>query len=227
MSTAASFPPEPPPLPAPAAPLLPSRAWRQALWWRAVRWGRVLITTTFLGTALVGALVAPWQSTLLHGPALGVVLGGVAALATGGYPREPAPRRLVVHATAAGVLLVPFGAALPVLGSLGGLVALVVLVVGPLVAADQLAADPAVEIRDAVEAGAVLPALPTAELVDRWLVTDELLLRSGRHRARTAEVRARLLEELSRRDPDGVTAWLAAGGGSPRPHLRTDGDVAG
>ncbi|MGY1835483.1 hypothetical protein ACI79P_10260 [Blastococcus sp. SYSU DS0510] len=191
-----------------------------------MRWGRVLVIASLLGPALVGALVAPWQVTLVHGPTLGLLLGGTLALADGGFPREAASRRLVLRAAGAGILLVPFGAALPVLGSLGGLVVLVLLVVGSLVAADRLAEDAAAEVGAAAGVADVLPVLPTAELADRWVETEEIL-RSGQHRDRVVEVRALLLDELSRRDPEGVAAWVAAGGRSPRPYLRADRDGAG
>jgi hypothetical protein len=226
VDTAAPFPAEPPAPPASAGGLVPSRAWRRALWRRAVRWGRVLVLTSFLGTALVGALVAPWQSTLVHAPTLGLLLGGTVALAGGGSLGDAASRRPVLQAAGAGFLLVPFGAALPVLGSLGGVVVLIVLVVGSLVVADSLAEGPEAELREAAGVAAVLPELPTAELVDRWLESEELL-RSDAHRGRVAEVRGLLLDELHRRDPDGVAAWLAAGGGSPRPFLRADRDGPG
>ncbi|RBY88894.1 hypothetical protein DQ244_13920 [Blastococcus sp. TBT05-19] len=189
----------------------------------AVRAGRVLVGTVVVATAMFGAVVTPWAVMLLGAPALGLLAAGTVASADPGFPREPGSRRVVVHVAAGGVLAVPFGAALPALGGLGGAVVLVVLVVGSLVAADALAA---AERGSRAEDAAELGALPTEEVVRQWLATEERL-RSPRHRGEAAEVRALLLDELARRDPQGVAAWLAAGGASPAPYIRTGRDLPG
>lgn len=190
-----------------------------------MRWGRVLVATTILTTALIGAVFTPSLWMLVYAPTLGVLLGGTVALADRDFPREPASRRLVLQAAGTGVLLLPFGAALPALGSLGGVVVLVLLIGGPLVAADRLTeGEP--EISDAAGLRSVLPGLPTAALVETWSGTEELL-RSPRHRGQATELRGLLLDELTRRDPGGVAAWLAVGGASPEPHIRSDPDRAG
>ncbi|MCZ2857111.1 hypothetical protein [Blastococcus sp. VKM Ac-2987] len=212
-------------MPASAGGFLPSRARQRALRRTVARCGRVLVATTILTTALVGAVFTPWLWMLVYAPTLGLLFGGTAALADPDFPRDPASRRLVVHAAATGVLLLPFGAALPALGSLGGVAVLVLLVAGPLVAADRLTEDE-VDVRDVAGLRSVLPRLPTAALVETWSGTEELL-RSPRHRDLATEVRGLVLDELTRRDPGGVAAWLAVGGTSPAPHIRSDRDLAG
>jgi hypothetical protein len=181
----------------------------------------------FVAAALVGAVVTPWWWMLLFAPVLGALAGGTVAVVDPGFPREPSSRRLVCYAVGVGVLLLPFGTALPALGDAGGLIAVVLLGVGSLVAADRLPEDDAVPpVRDVAALGAVLSVLPTAELIEEWEATEELL-RSPLHRRTAAEVRGLLLEELTRRDPAGVSRWLTAGGASPEPHLGTDRDLPG
>ena len=228
MSTGAAFQPDPPSAWASTAgSAIPSRALRRAVWRTAVRWGRALAATVFVATALVGAAVTPWWWMLLFAPVLGALAGGTVAVVDPDFPREPSSRRLVCYAVGVGVLLLPFGTALPALGDAGGLTAVVLLGVGSLVAADRLPDDDAPPpVRDVTALGAVLPGRPPAELVGEWMATEELL-RAPRHRSSAAEVRDLLLEELTRRDPAGVARWLAAGAASPRPYIRVDGDLPG
>ncbi|MCA0143626.1 hypothetical protein [Blastococcus sp. LR1] len=204
-----------------------SRPGRSTPWRTAARAGRAVCGTLFVATALVGAVVTPWMVMLVAAPALGLLAAGTVASADPDFPREAGSRRIVVLVAAAGVLAVPFGAGLPALGGLGGVVVLVLLVVGSFVAAEAAtAAEPTTPIRDVTELGALLGTLSTDELVREWLVTEDHL-RSARHRGPAAEVRALLLDELARRDPAGVSAWLAAGDPSPGPYIRTDRDLTG
>ncbi|RZU31309.1 hypothetical protein [Blastococcus saxobsidens] len=193
----------------------------------AVRVGRVLGATLYVTTALFGALFTSWSSMLVVAPLLGALVGGAVALVRPDFAKDAASRRTVVHAAVAGVLALPFATGLPALGGLGSVVVLLLLVVGSLTVDDWLAAgEPGPRVGHPAELRPVLGVLPTAELVSAWLRTEDLL-RSARDRSRVAELRELLLDELARRDPEGVARWLAAGGRSPVPHVRTDRDLTG
>ena len=165
--------------------------------------------------ALLGALVAPWTAMLLVAPALGAFLAGVALLL------GPSGRRDALWMGAAGLLLVPLSHGLLLLGTAGGAVLLLLLALGPLVVgAWPAAAGSASELSGVPD---LLAALPVAELLEEWRASERTL-RSSPDPTVVAEVRAMLLDELSRRDPAGVAAWLASGGDEPADHVRADRD---
>jgi hypothetical protein len=193
----------------------------------AMRWVRSLVLAAVVGMALVGALDTHWTAMLLFAPGLGASLAGVVALIDSDFPGEPASRRVVVYAFCTGVLLVPFSSGLVMLGTTGGTVLMGLLVLGPFLIGDWMAAaaGPA-ERMDVTALKELLPALATTQLRQQWRATEDLL-RSPRHHVVAAEVRALLLDELSCRDPEGVAAWLAAGSDSPAAFIRSGRDLAG
>lgn len=216
-------PPTPDPCPAPRPPaFLCSRAWRRAMGVASVTLGTVVV-----GVALLGALVTPPLVMVAVGPALGLMSGGVVLAVDPVHGRSDAGRRLAVGVGVAGALLLPFVAGLGVFGSSGPVVALAVVGLGCLVATDRLVRadprddDPAAQAAFLRE---VLPVLPTAEVLRLWRATDGILhgARAGPEQARAVDLRAALLDELTRRDPVGVERWLRAGGGMPDDHIRAD-----
>ena len=55
--------------------------------------------------------------------------------------------------------------------------------------------------------------MPTTTLLDRWRATGAVLRSTNDpgERCLAAEVRGVLLDEMARRDPDGVARWLTEG----------------
>jgi hypothetical protein len=192
-----------------------------------VRRVRSLVLATIVAMAVLGAVDTHWTGMLLVAPGLGLCFSVMVALVAGDFPLEPASRRAVVYAFVTGCLLVPFANALVMLGTVGGAVLMALLVLGPFLLADaMLAAAGPVEQPDVPGIRDLLPALSTPRLLEEWRATRQLL-DLPRYHAAAAEVRALLLDELARRDPDGVAAWLAAGCDSPATFIRSDRDLAG
>ena len=223
MMTGAPFPPDPPPAAGSSVhSAVPPPA--RGVWGTVVRRVRMVLLVVVVAVALLGAVVTPALGMLVIAPLVGTVLAGALALVDPDFPRDTSSRRGVVYAAAAGVLLVPLANGLVALGSLGGVVLLVLLALGPLVATDG-PVDEAGEVPSPGVLAELLPALPTAQLLAEWRAS-EALVGSPSRQAAAAEVRALLLDELSRRDPDGVAGWLGAGG-SPESYISPDRDRAG
>lgn len=185
--------------------------------WRCVIRGTgVVLLATVAGTALLGAVATHWAGMLIVAPGLGAVLAAVVALV------DPSARRGMFWAGVTGVVLVPFANGLVLLGAAGGSVALVILCLGPVVAVGWSAfpEDPRVR-EDLTALREMLPLLPTADLLEEWRASEDLL-RSPPDRAAAAGIRALLLDELAHRDPRGVAGWLSAGGSSPDAYIRAD-----
>lgn len=226
MITDAPFPSEQPPdsgSPPSAACPRPARGH----WRTAVRWARALVLVAVVAISLLGAVVTPLLGMLVIAPLLGAFLAGSLALVDTDFPRETSARRGVAYSAVAGVLLVPLANGLVGLGTLGGAIVLGLLVLAPLLVVDwgTSPASPATEAA-LMPLRELLPVLPTAQLLDEWRMTEDLL-GSPSHHATAAGVRALLLDELSRRDPEGVAGWLAAGGPSPDLHIRADRGLPG
>lgn len=190
---------------------------------RALRGARALFLVSSVGTALLGAAATPVPGMLVLAPCLGVLAAAVTALIGTDDLRQPSSRRTVVYAGTAGVLLVPFANGVELLGGVGGAVLLGLLVVGPLLIAG-LAMPPG--SGDVATMRELLAVLPTEQLLEEWRASEELC-GSPADRAMTVELRAHLIEELSRRDPEGVSGWLATGDSSPESHIRADRGRAG
>jgi hypothetical protein len=219
----APFPPGQPSPPEPSLGTDGLRPDRRPLWRPVVRWVRFLVLGTVVGTALAGSLATHWMGMVLFAPGLGAFFAGVIAVVDTDFPGEPASRRAVAYSFASGVLLIPLANGLVMLGTTGGAVLVVLLVVGPFLLGDWMLSEVEPDLGALAE---LLPALTTATLLREWEATEDLL-RVARNHATAAALRSLLLDELSRRDPGGVAAWLAAGGGSPADFIRADRDLAG
>jgi hypothetical protein len=225
--TGAPLPPNQPPRHGASLQAAVPPAAQRLLWRTFIRCGWVLVLATSVGVALLGAVVTPLMGMVVFAPCLGALVGGVVALLEPDVRRERYAHPALVYAIATGTMLVPFANGLVGLGTAGGVILIGLLVLVPLLAADRMDATAGTAaVRDVGALAELLPALRTSRLLDEWEATDDLL-RSRRHRAIAVEVRGLLLDELSRRDPEGVAAWLAAGDVSPHDHVRSDGDQAG
>ena len=133
---------------------------------------------------MLGALVTHWMGMLVVAPGLGVVLAGVVA------SFGPAARRGMPYAAATGVVLVPFANGLELLGSVGGGLFLALLLLAALVAAEWSASrEEAAPATDVTGLGELLPLLPTADLLEKWRASEDLL-RSPSDRATAAVIRS-------------------------------------
>ncbi|UOY02965.1 hypothetical protein [Blastococcus sp. PRF04-17] len=223
-------PPDPWPdsRPQPGPPL----ARRAQLHRLAVRWAGNVVVVLYVGVALPGALVTPWVGMLVIAPAIGLLSALVAVLVEPKLFRDPARRHVVVHVAVAGFLLAPFTAGVAASGAVGGTALFVLVVLGTFVAGDRAFAwvgspdaPDAPDVPDVAAVRAGLHTLPTARLLHDW-ETTERLLRSPRHAPVAAELRALLLDELGRREPEAVNRWLTDGGTSPAGYIGNDRDPA-
>ena len=193
------------------------------------RAGRRVLATVCVGLALVGAVVTPPLTMLVLPPIVGGFMGGIVAISDPSFPRSTAARRRVVQTVAAGAVLVPAVSGLGLLGAAGLPVALalvllgVVLLLDGAVAAGSSGAE--FSAADAARLAEVLSRMPTGTLVNRWRATGAVLRSTDDpgERCLAAEVRAVLLDEMARRDPDGVARWLTEGDEDfPDQYISTD-----
>lgn len=175
-----------------------------------------LLRVLSVGVLLLGVVLTPPVLLLLLGPVVGLAVTVVYALAHWSCCDEqwPAPRRLV-DVTALGAGAVPWLQGLHVLGEVGlalGLLsaALLVLVVRSPERPPQVTrADGDDSLRQ------LLAVLPTDLLLREWRVQGATAAGPG----------ALVLDELGRRDPQGVQRWRDAGAAGPlEPYLRPDHD---
>jgi hypothetical protein len=181
--------------------------------------------------ALVGALTTPAYVVLVAAPGFALIVGGAAASVILGF-RELAPaRRIIVLCGAWAALLVPAFAGMGALAEGGAVIAFVSMVVGCVVAASWIAdtcassGENAQKGIDEEQLREFIRALPTSMLLREWRSTCEHLPAAAdpERRAEAIRVRTLLLEELSRRDPAGVTRWLSEGDeDAPEQYLRGD-----
>lgn len=190
-----------------------------------VLWCRRCLLATTVAVAWVGALTAPAHLTLVVAPVCGgLALAGLLLGAAGAGLRRPSRRAQALTAMG-GLLLVPFTAGASLLGPVGAALSLGLLVT----AAARLPADPwaasspaDVTLDEVAGLGAGLHRLPSAALLEHWQRTADVVSPGAgpELRAAVSELRSRLLDELSRRDPAGVERWLRSGG-DPARHLAT------
>jgi hypothetical protein len=202
--------------------------------WNAVMaFCRVLVPAGFVGTALIGAFVTPPIGMLLVAPLTGAGVGLLAALVNPAFPAETWARRGALISGATGAAFVPFVNGVALLGAVGGVLAVVLLVLGSCRAAnwmiDVIEDSPArMSSRDERWTRMVMPSLPTATLLQEWRATQAVVgSRPVAERTRAVQLRGILLEELARRDPAAVERWLRSGDWSSGPQIRSDRDVAG
>ena len=187
--------------------------------------------------ALVGALTTPAYVVLLIAPAFGLLVSGVAATISLGFPEQVAARRAIVLSGAWAALLVPALAGMGVLADGGVVIMFVLMVIGAVVAASAITESCASSrqrpdtrmddgpVADEDELRQFIGALPTSSLLREWRHTGERLRPGSDPQQRTAAVRLRvlLLEELSCRDPAGVDLWLSEGDeDAPDQYVRGD-----
>lgn len=197
-----------------------------AVWHVLVRTGRAALVGSTLALALLGALVGPPSAVLVWAPGMAVVAAVVVAVVDPDFPRTPGSRRAAWLAGLAGFLLVPYTSGLGMLDAAGAVVVVLQLTMGALWAVDRIAAMPertGAEAlrRDVVYLRRVLPELPVEMLLREWRESGARLGpdTDAGTRAAAAELRALLLDELARRDPEAVERWLRTGGGDPDQHL--------
>lgn len=181
--------------------------------------GRRVMISTYVVLAVLGAAIAPPEVTLLWGPVLGAVGVGVVWLVAPDFKTDRGSRKAAWTAGAAGLLMAPFAAGLSLLGHAGAVVLVALFVMGALSVVDAILGTPVdapgAARRHLVYLRRVLPELPVESLVREWRASAAALRRAAdpETRAVTAELRAELLDELARRDPELVSRWLEYGDG--------------
>ena len=195
---------------------------------------RVVVRAGFVALTLLGAFVTPPAGMLLVAPLTGAVAGLFVAGLHPVFPAQSRARPGVLLTASTGAAFVPFVNGVDLLGSAGGVVALVLLVLGSCLAADRLMdlvedSPPNGAPGDARRLRAVLPSLSTAVLLQEWRTTQQTCgsRPSAAEGARAVQLRELLLDELARRDPVAVERWLASGDWSSGPRMGSDRDVAG
>ncbi|MGY1845404.1 hypothetical protein [Modestobacter sp. SYSU DS0875] len=195
------------------------------LWRGVTRAGRLAAPALYVGTALLGATATSVPSLLLVGLLAGAAIGVTIGLADPGFPASPAARRRALCAAGIGVLLLPFATGIGLLGSAGVLVVPLLLVLCAVLAAGWLAeldTSPAPASRETLPEPLRHPVdqLTTEQLFAAWSASGERLRRpvSSATRADLAELRAALLDELLRREPETTARWLDQGAPAPRHH---------
>jgi hypothetical protein len=182
--------------------------------------------------ALVGALTAPPYVVLVIAPTCGLFVAGVVAV----HVVDPASEKTKVHRAvllsgAWAALLAPAVAGVRTLDDAGVMVRVLLVFLAASVAAGWIVeiCDPSSEKPaagwDEEELRQLLRVLPTSMLLSEWH-SGCAYMHSGRpqeERSHAAHVRTLLLEELSRRDPAGVSRWLSEGDEErPEQYLRGD-----
>jgi hypothetical protein len=180
--------------------------------------GRRIMAGTVVVLALLGAGVGPAGAVFLWGPLVGLTAAGVVAIVADAAA-DPAARRAAWIAGAAGTLAPPFWSGLGLLGS-GAAVVLVALMVTGAASLIAWSADlpdhaPGVH-RQRAYLRRVLADLPEESLLREWHAAERWLGADATPevRAVASELRADLLDELARRDPDRVARWLRTGDAS-------------
>lgn len=202
---------------------------------RARRISVPLLQAIYVGVAMIGLVVTPLMS-LLWAPVLGVSVAALfASFVCYCDPRWYAPRILVtITVVTAGA--VPFVGGLALLGGVGRAVALVfflVLAVAVMSSVHALNRGPTTAEGRVVahDLGVLVQALssvPLDDLFRHWQASQGRSL-TGDHEvsARVAALRAAVLDELERRDPEGFSRWLQEGAAeAPDRFIRGDRGLA-
>jgi hypothetical protein len=203
----------------------------RSAWDRFGRACRLVLLLAMTACALVGALTTPAYVVLLAAPAFGLILGGAAASVSLSFQELASARRVIVLCGAWAALFVPAVAGMGALAEGGAVIAFALMVVGCVVATSWIAdtcasSGGSAEHRiDDEQLREFIRAIPTSMLLHEWRSTCERMPAAAdpERRADAIRVRTLLLEELSRRDPAGVTRWLSEGDeDAPEQYLRGD-----
>ena len=191
---------------------------------RLVRWYRRALVGAAVVVAWAGALTAPAHLTVLLAPVVGVLTVGALRLGAGALGLGRFSSRTAAVGGLAGLLVVPFVAGVPLFGSFGAALLMVLVMTGSSrlgrFAVHESSPPGSTVTREEVDRlRSRLPALPLTDVLERWQGTARLTDAGPEARTVAAELRSLLLDELSRRDPAGVERWLRSGGEDPRRHL--------
>lgn len=196
------------------------------VWNAVVRAGRFAVVGVTVAIALLGALVGPPAAAFLWAPTVGLVAAVVVALVNPNFPRTPGSRRGTWIAGVAGLMAVPFTSGLGLLDTAGAVIVVLQMILGSLWIVDWIARMPESTGADALRNDItylrrVLPELSVETLLREWRTSADSLGPDADPGTRmaAAELRAMLIDELSRRDPAAVERWLRTGGGDPAQYL--------
>lgn len=175
-----------------------------------------------VGVALLGALVSSPLAMFVVAPAVGALGALQTAVVHLGFPDGPGARRTVLLSGFGWALLVPFVMGVGALGVLGLALTVLLVLIGTVVGMSKIS----VLCRNVAAPGPgadaallceLVRGLPTSSLLDEWRSSEAVLHETddaARHVAAT-EIRTLVLEEMTRRDPDGVDRWLREGANDP------------
>ncbi len=182
-----------------------------------------------VGVALLGALFSSAFTTLVVAPAVGLFAALQVTVLYSDTPDRPHARRVALLSGFSGALLVPFVLGVVALGMAGVVLAVVLVLIGAPVLMARMSD---VCLRESAPPSAggnpallreLVRVLPMSALFEEWRSSEAVLDGAGGPTSRAAviQIRALLLEEMSRRDPAGVASWLDEGAdGTPDRHIR-------
>jgi hypothetical protein len=188
----------------------------------AVVAGRRIMAGTVVVLAVLGAGVGPALAVLVWGPLIGLAAAGVVAVVAGAGT-DPLGRRAAWIAGAVGAITPAFWHGLTLLGNGAAVVLIALMVTGAASlitwSADLPRPDQATGVhRHRTYLRRVLTELTEESLLREWRAAERWLGADAdpEVRAVASELRADLLDELARRDPDQVARWLRTGD-APEP----------
>lgn len=186
------------------------------LWYTRI-WSSVAGLAAFAGLCVGIVLMSTLALVLFAIIAIGVATAATEVLVTLAGARPQRRQRVAMIAVVA-VALVAGAGLVHLFGGVGALLLAVLVAAGVPLARWRL---PRLGGTRAARAGD-LAEMPTEDLLRAW-EASALALQDRRDAARAARLardRQAYLDELERRDPEGVRRWLAAASVSPRPFLR-------
>jgi hypothetical protein len=204
-------------------------------WTLLTRVSRRVFLVGVVGVALVGALFGSALATFLVAPAVGLFGACQTAVLHPDFPARPSARRAVVMSGLGWALTVPYAMGVAALGVVGAMLTVALVLIGALVLMGALGdgcrddATPSSPGADATLLSELVRGLPTSTLLEEWQSSEAVLddTTDPESRAAAIQLRALLLEEMSRRDPAGVARWLQEGaGGLPDRHIGGDSGPA-
>jgi hypothetical protein len=197
------------------------------------RASRVILLAAFVAVALLGAAVTSALTLFVLGPATGAFFASKVARTRDGFRHRHSVDRSVIWSGVGGMLLVPYFAGITMLGAVGrGLtLALLALCAGEITirirswdhqahlstqgGTDMGTMAPSVGLSPT---GELMGSMVTSRLLEQWHSSEEELYGGDPHRRLAAvQLRALLLDELSRRDPAGIERWVMDDGVGPPP----------